>query len=210
MNHTFFDVPVLKHVLRSVSLLAIKLFGWKVEGRFPEVPKFVMIAAPHTSNWDLPHMLFFAFYYKAKVYWMGKQTIFKKPFGTICRWMGGIPIDRSKSNNIVEESVEQFNCRDKFVLIVPPTGTRKKVTKWKTGFYYIALQAKVPIALGFLDYKKKVGGFGPLFYPTGDIEADMESILNFYQGITGKYPDQSSMVLPDLHPLAAKPVNLTR
>ncbi len=207
MNHTFFDTPILKHALRMISLLAIKFFGWKVEGEFPKVSKFVMIAAPHTSNWDLPHMLFFAFYYRAKVYWMGKHTIFKKPFGTICKWMGGIPIDRSKSHNVVEQSVEQFKNKENFVLIVPPTGTRNSVSKWKTGFYYIALQAKVPIALGFLDYRKKVGGFGPLFYPTGNIEADMESVLNFYHGKKGKRADQSAIVPPDLSPAIAKPVN---
>jgi len=179
-----------------VSLLALKLTGWKVEGEFPDTPKFVVIAAPHTSNWDLPYMLFFAFYYRLKVYWMGKQTIFNKPFGTICKWMGGIPVNRSKSNNVVEQSVEQFNQKERFILVVPPTGTRKKVSKWKTGFYYIALQAKVPIALGFLDYKKKVGGFGPLFHPTGDIETDMGDILNFYRGISGKYPERSKMILP--------------
>ncbi len=196
MNRTFFDTPILKHILRPIAVLALKTRGWKVEGQFPDVPKCVIIAAPHTSNWDLPNMLFFAFYYRAKVYWMGKHTIFNKPFGTICKWMGGIPINRSKSYNVVELSAEQLNQNEHLMLIVPPTGTRKKVLKWKTGFYYIALQAKVPIALGFLDYKRKVGGFGPLFHPTGDIEADMQEILTFYKGISGKYPEKSKMVLP--------------
>ncbi len=198
MEHTFFDTPVLKQVLQFVSRVVLKLSGWKVEGELPDVPKFVLIAAPHTSNWDMPMMLLFAFYYRVKVYWMGKKTIFKKPFGTVCRWMGGIPIDRAKSNNVVENSVQQFEKKEKLVMVIPPTGTRKKVQKWKTGFYYIALQAKVPIALGFLDYKKKSGGFGPLFYPTGDIEADMGEIMSFYRGISGKYPEKSVIALPDL------------
>lgn len=207
LNHTFFDTPALKHLLRLVSLLAMKVLGWKVEGDLPRVPKFVMIAAPHTSNWDLPNMLFFAFYYRAKIYWMGKHTIFKKPFGTICKWMGGIPVDRKKSRNMVEQSVEQLKSREKLVLVVPPTGTRERVLKWKTGFYYIALQAGVPIALGFLDYKRKVGGFGPLFHPTGDIEADMEIIMEFYRGITGKYPEKSIITIPELKPGSVKPAN---
>lgn len=198
MEHTFFDTPILKHFLRLVSVVSLKITGWKIEGEFPNEKKFVLIAAPHTSNWDMPYMLFYAFYFKAKVYWMGKDTIFRKPFGTVCRWMGGIPIDRSKSNNVVENTVDQFNQKEKLILVIPPTGTRKKVLKWKTGFYYIALQAKVPIALGFLDYKKKTGGFGPLFYPTGDIEADMNEIMQFYKGITGKNAERSEIALPDL------------
>lgn len=198
MEHTFFDTPILKHILRLFSQTVLKLSGWKVEGVLPATPKFVLIAAPHTSNWDMPLMLFYAFYFRAKVYWMGKEKIFKKPFGTVCRWMGGIPIDRSKANNMVENSVKQFNQKEALIMVIPPTGTRKNVLKWKTGFYYIALQAKVPIALGFLDYKKKTGGFGPLFYPTGDIKTDMGKIMSFYKGISGKYPEKSTIALPDL------------
>ena len=200
MGRTFFDTPILKHILHWVAVLALKLSGWKAEGELPNVPKMVMIAAPHTSNWDLPYMLCFGFYYRVSVYWMGKHTIFNKPFGTICKWMGGIPINREAANNVVERSAEQFNARERLFLMVPPTGTRKRVMKWKTGFYYIALQAKVPIALAFLDYKRRVGGFGPLFYPTGDIEADLQEIMGFYKGMSGKYPEKSTMVMPDLTP----------
>ena len=207
MNHTFFDTPVLKHFLRLVSLVALKITGWKIVGEYPKEPKFVVIAAPHTSNWDLPYMLFFAFFYRSKICWMGKHTIFKKPFGTICKWMGGIPIDRSKTNNVVSQTVEQFNQKEKMVIVIPPTGTRKKVLKWKTGFYYIALQAKVPIALSFLDYKHKTGGFGPLFYPTGDIEKDMQEITSFYKDKTGKHPEMSNIAMPDLTPKKVKLVN---
>ncbi len=205
MERTFFDTPILKHLLRFISLAWLKIFGWKAEGEFPIDKKFVLIAAPHTSNWDMPNMLFFAFYYRAKIYWMGKQTIFNKPFGTLSRWMGGIPIDRAKSNNVVEKTVEQFNNKERLVIAIPPTGTRKKVLKWKTGFYYIALQAKVPIALGFLDYKKKIGGFGPLFHPTGDIEADMGQIMSFYKGITGKHSEKYTIALPDFKLPVPKP-----
>lgn len=209
MKHTFFDTPVLKNVLWLVSVLALKLTGWKIQGQLPSEKKFVVIAAPHTSNWDLPYMLFFAFYFRTKAYWMGKQSIFKWPFKTICRWMGGIPIDRSKANNVVGQSVETFHRHEELVMVIPPTGTRKRVLKWKTGFYYIALQAKVPIALGFLDYKKKIGGFGPLFYPTGDIKTDMVEIMTFYEGITGKYPEHSKIASPDLVPPAPE-INLIK
>lgn len=188
MERTFFDTPILKHLLRWVSIASLKLFGWQIKGDFPNIPKFVIIAAPHTSNWDLPLMLICVFYFRAKIYWMGKSSIFNKPFGTICKWMGGIPIDRSKTNNVVEQSVNQFNKKEQLALTVPPTGTRKKVIKWKTGFYHIANDAKVPIALSFLDYKTKTAGFGPLFYPTGDIVADMKEITRFYIGMEGKNP----------------------
>ncbi|MCP3898115.1 MAG: glycerol acyltransferase, partial [Desulfobacteraceae bacterium] len=109
------------------------------------------------------------------------------PFGWFMKWLGIIPIDRSKSNNIVELTIQQFNNSEKLIIIVPPSGTRNKVTHWKTGFYYIALGANVPISLGFIDYGKKTSGIGPLFYPTGDIEEDMKVIRKFYADIKGKY-----------------------
>ncbi len=122
---------------------------------------------------------------------MGKETIFKKPFKTVCKWMGGISVDRSKSNNVVSQSVDQFSNNDELILIVPPAGTRKRVTKWKTGFYYIAYHANVPILLSYLDYGRKVGGIGPLFYPTGDYQADIVKIMAFYSNVSGKYPEKS-------------------
>jgi len=151
----------------------------------------VLIAAPHTSNWDLPYMLFVAFGLRAKVYWMGKDAIFRWPFSRLFKWLGGIPIDSSKSNNVVAQSIDQFTRNDNLILAVPPAGTHKRVLNWKTGFYHIANGAEVPIVMGFLDYKKKIGGIGPVLQPTGDIEADMLTIRTFYQDISGKYPLKS-------------------
>jgi len=136
-------------------------------------------------------MLFIVFVLKAKIYWMGKDTIFRKPFKRFFKWLGGIPIDRSKSYNIVAQSIQQFNENENLILTIAPSGTRKRVQKWKTGFYHIANGANVPILLGFLDYRRKVGGFGPMLYPTGDLEADMKTIKKFYDGVTGKYPEKS-------------------
>jgi 1-acyl-sn-glycerol-3-phosphate acyltransferase len=166
------------------------LTGWKIEGELPDTPKFVLIAAPHTSNWDLPVMLCLAFAFRTRLFWMGKDTIFRRPFGAIMKWLGGIPIDRSKSNDVVQQSAEHFRLSESLVMVVPPEGTRQKVRYWKTGFYRIAERAKVPIALGFLDYRRKVGGLGPAIVPTGDIEADMEKIQAFYANIIGKYSEQ--------------------
>lgn len=167
--------------------------GWRTEGKLPDNPKYVVIAAPHTTNWDLPITLALALTFKIGFYWMGKDTIFKRPFRGIMKFLGGIPIDRSKSNNVVEQSIEAFRENKELVMVIPPEGTRGSVKYWKTGFYYIAKGANVPIAMGFLDYKRKVGGFGPVFQPTGDINVDMVEIKYFYAGISGKYPERSSL-----------------
>ncbi|MBF0102005.1 MAG: lysophospholipid acyltransferase family protein [Desulfobacterales bacterium] len=194
MHYTIFDTPIIKVIIRWGAMLYLKLIGWKVHGTLPSLPKFVLIAAPHTSNWDLPIMLCIAFACKAKIYWMGKKTIFRKPFEGLFKWLGGIPIDRSKSNNIVTQMIQQFENNEKLIMTIPPTGTRKEVMKWKTGFYYIAQGANVPIVLGFLDYSKKIGGIGSVFFPTGDIETDMKHIRLFYSDIQGKYPITESCV----------------
>ena len=190
MHRTMFDTPILNVLLRRLALFLMWIFRWRIEGKLPDTPKFVLIAAPHTSNWDLPVMLSLAFAFRTGLFWMGKDTLFRRPFGAIMRWLGGIPIDRSKSHNVVEQSAEHFRKAESLVMVVPPEGTRQKVRYWKTGFYRIAESAGVPIALGFLDYRRKVGGFGPTVVPTGDIEADMETIQAFYANITGKHSDQ--------------------
>jgi len=191
MSYTIFDTPVLNALLYRLSLLLMKIFGWRMEGELPRAPKYVMIAAPHTSNWDLVVMLILAFSYRTKICWMGKDALFRRPFGTLSRWLGGIAIDRTKANNVVEQSIELFREKERLVMAVPPEGTRKKVRYWKTGFYYIAKGAGVPIALGFIDYRRKTGGFGPVVTPTGDIDADMEAIQAFYSNITGKISEKS-------------------
>jgi len=173
--------------MRWISLIILKIMGWNIEGRLPDIPRFVLIAAPHTSNWDFPITIFVAFALKAKIYWMGKEAIFRWPFRNFFRWLGGIPIDRSKSNNIVEQMIQKFAGSEKLIITIPPSGTRKKVIKWKTGFYYIAVGANVPIVLGFLDYKRKIGGIGPVFFPTGDIDADMREMRAYYADMKGKY-----------------------
>jgi len=175
-----------------LGLMFLKLMGWRVEGEIPDIKKFVIIAAPHTSNWDFPITLAVCFAMKMKIYWMGKAAMFRWPFAAALRWLGGIPIDRSKSHNVVEQSIQAFHKLEKLIMVVPPEGTRKKVSYWKTGFYHIAQGANVPIVLGFLDYRRKVGGIGPTFHPTGHIEKDIQTIRNFYAAITGKRQSQFS------------------
>ena len=183
-----FDTFIIKDILWLISKLFLLIAGWKVTGKIPKEQSFVMIAAPHTSNWDLPYMLTVSFALKAKPYWMGKEQIFKFPFKGLMMWMGGIPVDRTKSNNMVEYTAELMRNTQGLIVTVPPEGTRSKVKYWKTGFYHIAHLANAPIVLGFLDYDKKIGGVGPAIVPTGDIEKDMVEIKAFYKNIKGKHP----------------------
>jgi len=192
MQRTIFNTPIVNGLLKAFSVGFLKLTGWKIEGSLPpEANKSVLIAAPHTSNWDLPYTLMVAFALDLQVRWMGKQSIFNWPFGRLMRWLGGIAVDRSQSNNLVAASADSIrNASGPLQLVVPPEGTRSKTRYWKTGFYYIALGANVPIVMAYMDYSRKVSGLGPIFLPTGDIEKDMISIKAFYAPFKGKNAQQ--------------------
>ena len=190
MRRTVFDTPVVSHFFRLVSWLLIRLTGWKMEGKKPPARKYVLIAAPHTSNWDFIYTIALAFSFNIKVYWMGKSGLFKGPMGPWMRFMGGIPVYRDKANGLVQQVADRFNSHSELVVAIPPEGTRGKVGQWKSGFYHVANTAGVPIALGFLDFRNKTGGFGPMFSPTGDFEKDLAKIQAFYKDITGKHPDR--------------------
>jgi 1-acyl-sn-glycerol-3-phosphate acyltransferase len=188
MHRTIFTTPVVNTLLRGFSVAFLRLTGWKVEGALPpEAAKSVFIAAPHTSNWDLPYTLMVAFALRLNPYWMGKHTIFKAPFGPVMRWLGGIAVNREQANNLVAASARAIAEADgPLQLIVPPEGTRSKTRYWKTGFYYIAQTAQVPIVMAYMDYANKRSGLGPLFQPTGDVDADMAAIKAFYAPFKGK------------------------
>lgn len=192
MHSTIFDTPVVNTLLRGLSVLILRVCGWKVEGSLPSAAaKSVLIAAPHTSNWDLPFTLMLAFSLRLRVYWMGKASIFRPPFGGVMRWLGGIPVDRSQSNSLVSMSAQALkDAEGPMQLVVPPEGTRGKTRHWKTGCYYIAREAGVPILLAYVDYGRKAGGLGPVFETTGDVEKDMAAIKAFYAPIKGKNPHQ--------------------
>ena len=192
MHHTIFDTPIVNTLLRALSVGFLKLTGWKIEGSLqPGSDKSVLIAAPHTSNWDLPYTLMVAFQLRLHVYWMGKQSIFSPPFGGVMKWLGGIPVNRERSTNLVAASAEAIRSADRpLQLVVPPEGTRSKERYWKTGFYYIALSANVPIVMAYMDYQRKLTGLGPVFQPTGDIDADMKFIKAYYAPFKGKNAGQ--------------------
>ncbi len=170
----------------------LRAFGWTLDGGPPNVKRAVVVAAPHTSSWDFPFTMAVASALGIRISWMGKHTLFKPPFGSFFRWFGGLPVNRGASHNAVAAAAELIRSNDELFLIVAPEGTRGKTTRWKTGFYYMALEAKVPIVLGYLDYEKKHGGLGELFFPTGDIEADMKQIRAFYANVRGKHPNRES------------------
>ncbi|HRZ17314.1 MAG TPA: 1-acyl-sn-glycerol-3-phosphate acyltransferase, partial [Candidatus Hydrogenedentes bacterium] len=128
---TIFDTPFISIVGRLWARVFLGLIGWKKEGELPDIPKFVMIAAPHTTNWDLPVMLALGFLMRAKLFWMTKESVFRWPFRGFLVWLGGIPIDRSKPNGVVGQCVDLFTQREQLILAVPPEGTRKKVRAWK-------------------------------------------------------------------------------
>ncbi len=189
-QRTMFDTPVVNVVLRQISLLILRLCGWKVSGSLPAgVKKAVLIAAPHTSNWDLPFTLFVAFALRLNIYWMGKEELFRPPFRGVMMWLGGIPVQRSAAGNMVAASAEAIREADELMLVVSPEGTRSKALYWKTGFYHIANTAQVPVVMAFLDYGRKIGGVGPVLHPSGDIDADMQVIKDFYKDIRGKRRD---------------------
>ena len=173
---------------RGLGRLYLRLSGWRVEGRIPEAGKAVVIAAPHTSNWDLPLMLAVSYVLGIRPAWLGKRELFRWPFGGLMRWLGGLPVDRQIRQNLVQQAVARFDTVYRLYLVIPPSGTRNRATHWKSGFYHIACGARVPIACAFLDYRRRVGGIGPVLRPSGDLAADMESIRAFYAGIAGKFP----------------------
>jgi len=162
--------------------------GWTPDGDRPDVSRFVLIAAPHTTNWDFIYLIVFAAYYELQVSWMGKASLFRGPFGPVMRALGGIPVQRHKRENLVVSMARAFDDRPVLGLVVPAEGTRAHVDYWKSGFYHIARTANVPIIMSYLDYTKKTGGFGPAFFPSGDLGRDMDSVRKFYEGRQGKYP----------------------
>ena len=192
MTATIFDTPILTGLFRGLTRLLLGLSGWRVQGRMPDLPKFIVIAAPHTSNWDFLLMLALGFSLRAKLQFMGKAELFRPPLGWFFRWCGGIPVERNKSVGLVEQIAGAIQRSDHFILTIAPEGTRYKVSEWKTGFYHIAKKAGIPVVFGFVDGGNKIVGIGPTFTLTEDMQADMKAIQGFYAGIVGIRPHRTS------------------
>lgn len=180
--------------MRVIARIYFAIIGWRTYNGIPaEVKKYVMIGAPHTSNWDFPIAMAALLLMRVKVNYLAKKELFKFPLGIIMRYFGGISVDRSKNTRMVDSMISEFKKHNDLVLLVPPEGTRGYVKEWKSGFYYVALGAGVPIALAYLNYAKKEAGIAKLFYPSGDYAKDIEEIKSFYRGITAKHPERSSV-----------------
>jgi 1-acyl-sn-glycerol-3-phosphate acyltransferase len=178
-------------IAKFISKLYFKLTGWKTIGSIPpEVKKCIIVGAPHTSNWDFIYARFALYIYNYKIRYLIKDSMFKN---RIAAWFfkitGGIPVDRSKSNNLTGELAQLLKTEDTLYIAIPPEGTRKRVSRWKTGFYRIAVDCNIPIALAFLDYKKKQAGFIKMFYPTDNMTEDFRLIESFYSPDMAAHPD---------------------
>jgi 1-acyl-sn-glycerol-3-phosphate acyltransferase len=198
MSLTTPSVPLLNRILAALARVLLGLGGWHVEGGLPDARKFVVITT-HTSNWDWVVGLGVATvltegFGRLRFAWLGKDSLFRGPLGVLMRWTGGIPIDRSSSHGVVEQTIAAFRAHESLIIAIAPEGTRRKAARWRTGFYYIALGAQVPIACAFLDYKRRAGGLGLLLQPLGDIEADMARIRTFYRGVVARYPQNVSPI----------------
>lgn len=182
--------------MQSLWRSFLKAKGWNTELVFPyhHIPKYIIIVAPHTSNWDFVIGLAYRNMLSMnRVRFLGKKELFKFPYGWIFRSLGGIPVDRSKHANLVDQVVDLFNRHEKFCIALAPEGTRKKVEKLKTGFYFIADKARVPIIMVGFDYVLKTVKFSAPFNTSGNVDSDFETIYSFYRGICGRHPENGLM-----------------
>jgi len=167
-----------------------RILGWTFTGAFPKnIKKCVIIAAPHTSWVDFPLGILVKWALAIPANYIGKDSLFKPPLGFIFRWLGGAPVDRSQSHNLVDQIVTVFNAKERFYLAMSPEGTRKKTDKWKTGFYYIAKGAQVPIVMITLDFGRKNVKFSEPYFTTDDMEADFKHFHYFYKDVKGRHPE---------------------
>lgn len=178
----------------------LRVFRWQIDGGPPTAPKAVVVAAPHTSNWDLPFTLATAWALGVRVRWVGKTAIFRWPFGWVMRRLGGLPVVRDRRSDAVKTIARLFDEFEELLLVVPPEGTRGATGRWKTGFYWIAVEAGVPIVLGSLDYGRRRAGLGEVLTPTGDIAADFERLRSFYADVRGRHPERQGAITLDETP----------
>lgn len=176
-------------VTRWLGRITLALFGWHIVGHVPNLPKFVAIGAPHTSNWDFPLAMLLFIALGLRVSWMGKDSFVNGPGKRIWHWMGGVAINRRAAHGVVDQMIDIFNNRDKFVLGITPEGTRSRVEQWKTGFYHIAQGASVPILPVEIDYRIKRLILHPTFTPTGELTVDLPQLQGLYNYARGKRPE---------------------
>ncbi len=177
-------------IVRWLSAAYLRAGGWKVRGDWPGLDKAVLVAAPHTSNWDGINMLATAGFYRVKLRWMGKKSLTQGPFGWLIKWAGCVPIDRSGQNDVVRTMAEAIAAGPKMILAIPPEGTRSATREWKTGFYHISREAGVPLILSVLDYGTKTARLAAVVHPCGDYDADLAVIRSYYADAVGKHANK--------------------
>ncbi|MDH5432638.1 MAG: lysophospholipid acyltransferase family protein [Gammaproteobacteria bacterium] len=176
-------------MLAKIADIVYKILGWKVVGELPKVDKYMIIMAPHTSNWDFVFFLLLKMKFDLKVRFIGKFSLFVGPLGWFLRKLGGEPVNQKKNQNVVDSVVNMFNENDKMIFVLSPEGTRSYRDHWKSGFYHIAIKAKVPINMAYLDAPTKEIGFGPTIELSGDQQKDIKNIADFYKDKKGFRPD---------------------
>lgn len=186
------DLNWLERAIRWLLLLWFRCGGWTISGTLPPDPKFVIMGASHTSNWDFLVFLGAVHSVGRKIHFIGKHSLFRWPMGGFMRALGGIPVDRSAPQDLVSQVVAQFDAHEDFILVVAPEGTRSRTSEWKTGFYQIALKAGVPILAAGPDFPTRRAVFGPVIRPTGDYAEDMKPAFAFFHTITPKHPERSA------------------
>lgn len=181
-------------IMRPISRLYFWLSGWKLEGSLdPSIKKCIMVGAPHTSNFDFGYSRAALYMMRRRMKYLVKQELMKMPWGLLFMATGAIGVQRDKSDNLVRQMVELFERSEELVILLAPEGSRKLKGKWKTGFYHAALEAKVPIVLSSLDYKKKIAHVGPAFHPTGDYRQDKQQVIEYYKNITPRFPEKFAL-----------------
>ena len=181
-------------LIQKIARAILRMIGWRTFVIPPRTSRYVLIGAPHTSNWDFFMMLLLMAAERIPIRWMGKDTLLRGPLGPFMRSLGILPVNRRERTNLVDQVAAKFEEFDNLVIGISPEGTRSKTYRWRTGFYYIALKAQVPIVMGYIDYGNKTCGLGPSFKPSGDIQADFEIIRDFYTDIKGKYPQKQGKI----------------
>ncbi len=183
-------ISTMSRLFRKFIVWIYHRNGWSAVGKVPEERRFVLIAAPHTSNWDFLYFVGLTEDLGIMPHFMAKKSLFRWPVRKFMFDMGGVSVDRASTQNYVEQMIDEFKKRDEFMLTIAPEGTRGRAKAWKTGFYHIAMGANVPIVIGKMDYSRKTGGLGSAIWPTGDYAADMAKIKIQYDGVVPRHPDR--------------------
>ena len=185
-------------MLQAIAKLILRIGGWEMVGELPAAKRAVVIAAPHTSNWDGFWALVYKVAMQLDIHFFAKESLFWFPLDVLLRALGGVPLDRKRAGSAVDQAVEMFGRHESYYFGLAPEGTRSRTDHWKSGFYRIAEAADVPIVLGFMDYGRRRIGIGPTLELSGDWHRDLEFCREFYADIKGRWPEKASPVtFPD-------------